>query len=110
MSAKQAAFKNRKNHLIAYRFENGVLYCSNGEQITKSANEYRKRTAKGDNLKVTGVTSANWKATARIHADSLGFFKSVDTLAADKLDINNLPQPEDDGINIYTIVKEWAKQ
>ena len=91
----QVVFKDKKDRLIGYRFEKDTLFCTNGEQIIKSANHWRKRTAKGENLKVVKVTKSNWKRTAKVHADRLGFFIKLDTLACEKMDLENLPQPEE---------------
>lgn len=106
----QVAYKDRKDRIIAYKFEDGQLICSTGEIVTESANQHRKRTAKGENLKVNKITKKNWKTATRQHADKIGFCKKVDTSIAEFLDFDNLPQPETIDETPFAFIEEWAKK
>ena len=107
----QTAFRDRYDRIRCYKFESGKIFCSNGETLEYSANYYRAKTERGrKNLKVTKLTKNNWKAAARIHADSAGYFKSVDVTISEFLDFDNLSQPLEIDEAPLGIVEKWLKK
>lgn len=109
MAISQIAFRDRQDNCIICQFDGDKVLLSNGEVITESANAHRKRTFKGDNLKVAKITRKNWQAAARAYCDKIGYFKSVDTLEAERLDFDNPPAGIEETEAPFEFIQDWAK-
>lgn len=96
-------FINRKDEVRTYTWNGQSIEVSNGEVLTQSANEFRKRTAKGNNLTVTTLTKKNWESAARIHADKAGFWKTASERQIALLPKEGTTNPEPE----LKIVQDW---
>lgn len=90
----QIAFKDRLGQVIVAKFDNNKVLLSNGEIITESANAHRRRTQKGNNLKINPITKKNWERATVVFCDKTGFSIRVPQIQAERMDFDNPPQPK----------------